>query len=363
MNDNSEPRPPEASPGPAPLRGPSRRKRLAQNLALSGFVFVLCFVVLELVLRIAGYGNLEIYAPDEKLFWRLKPNQQCFTKVNRKPVRVNSHGTRGPEFPVEKPPGTIRILSLGDSRTFGWGLSEAETYSGRLQAVLQERLGNSARVEVINAGVNAWSYPQMLVYFRERGLAFSPDVVVLADANLWTQFSEQSSPEFVRSFLRRVWLKNFLRRFATYHYFIEIKLRDYYERHRSKFIPVDPKQDTLFKDQQQADPDAVFRDAIENLCRLAQSNGVVPVLVNLPIEGDWTLADTPAPLRAKRLVAERLGVTLVDLTPEIKASGAALYLEADPVHFNAQGNEIIAARLAEVILPLLARPATTPPPP
>lgn len=362
MNDNSEPRPPEASPGPATLRGPSRRKRLAQNLALSGFVFVLCFVVLELVLRIAGYGNLEIYAPDEKLFWRLKPNQQCFTKVNRKPVRVNSHGTRGPEFPVEKPPGTIRILSLGDSRTFGWGLSEEETYSSRLERLLQGHVGHQARIEVINAGVNAWSYPQMLVYFRERGLAFSPDLVLLADANLWTQFSEQSSPEFVRSFLRRVWLKNFLRRFAIYHYFVEIKLRDYYERHRSKFIPVDPKEDTLFRDQQQADPDAVFREAIESLCRLAQTNGVRPVLAYLPIEGDWTLTNTPAPLRAKRLAAEKTRTPFVDLTEVIRAEGKALYLEADPVHFNARGNELIARRLFEAVAPLVADAVKSTPP-
>jgi len=342
---------------------PSRWKRRLQNLALSGFVFALCCVMLEVALRLAGYGNLEIYAPDEKLFWRLKPNQQCYTKVDRKPVRVNSHGTRGPEFTAAKPPGTIRILSLGDSRTFGWGLSEEETYSVRLQALLQAAVGAVPRVEVINAGVNAWSYPQMLVYFRERGLAFAPDIVVLADANLWTQFSEQSSPEFVRSFLRRVWLKNFLRRFATYHYFIEIKLRDYYERHRSRFIPVDPKQDPLFPDQQQADPDAVFRDAIENLCRLAQSNGVRPVLAYLPVEGDWTLTNTPAPLRAKRLAAERTGTPFVDLTPAVQGAGAALYLDADPVHFNARGNAIIAARLAEVIGPLLAPPRTNATPP
>jgi lysophospholipase L1-like esterase len=354
MSDSSELRPPQAAPGLTPAGGASRWKRLAQNLSLSGAVFVLCFLALEVLLRMIGYGNLEIYAPDEKLFWRLKPNQQCFTKVGRKPVRVNSHGTRGPEFSATKPPGTIRILSLGDSRTFGWGLAEEETYSSRLERLLQAHVGDRARIEVINAGVNAWSYPQMLVYFRERGLAFSPDLVVLADANLWTQFSEQSSPEFVRSFLRRVWLKNFLRRFATYHYFIEIQLRDYYERHRSKFIPVDPRQDSLFPEQQQADPDAVFRDAIESLCRMAQTHGVRPVLAYLPIEGDWTLTNTPAPLRAKRLAAEKTGTPFVDLTEVIRSEGKALYLEADPVHFNARGNDLIARRLFETVAPLVA---------
>jgi len=345
MSDNSE-----AVSKSAPV---PRWKRLLQNLALSVFVFGLCFIGLEIVLRVAGYGNLEIYAPDEQLYWRLKPDQDCYTKVGRKPVHINSHGTRGAEFVEAKPVNTIRILSLGDSRTFGWGLTEDETYSARLGKLLQEKLGPGRHVEVINAGVNAWSYPQMLVYFRERGLKFQPDVVVLGEANLWTQFSEHNSPEFARAFMRRVWLKNFLRHFAMYHYFVEIKLEHFYQQHRAKFIPVDPKQDQLFKEQQQADPDAVFRDAMLSICQLAKTNGVQPVLLSMPIAGDWTLTNTPVPVRCKREVSKRLEVPLVDVTPDIQPEGNGLYLEADPVHFDARGNEIIGRRLFETVSPLI----------
>ena len=348
MKDNSKP-------------GTSFWKRLAQNITLSIVIFALCIFTLELTLRLLSYGNLEIYAPDPQLYWRLKPSQQCFTKVDRKPVQINSHGTRGPEFSIAKPANTIRILSLGDSRTFGWGLSENETYSARLQKLLQAEVGNAAKVEVINAGVNAWSYPQMAVYLREHGLEFSPDIIVLADANLWTQFSEQSSPEFVKSFLRRVWLKNFLRQFAIYHYFVEIQLRDYYERHRSKFIPVDPKQDLLFKEEQQADPDAVFRHAIENICQLSQSKGIQPILISLPIEGDWKLTVTPAPLRTKRLVSKKTGVPLVEMSDIIQSKNEILYLDADPVHFNAHGNELIAISLFETLKPLVKNLKTNQP--
>lgn len=350
MNANSE--------NPAPPRRAPRWKRLLQNLALFCVVFLLCVAAFEIALRIAGYGNLEIYTPDEKLFWRLKPNQQCFTKIDHKPVRINSQGTRGQEIVQPKPANTIRILSLGDSRTFGWGLTEDETYTVRLGKLLQEKLGPSRRVEVINAGVNAWSYPQMYVYFRERGLAYQPDIVILADANLWTQFSEKSSPEFVKSFLRRVWLKNFLRRFAIYHFVVEVQLKSFYEQHRSKFIPVDPQKDTLFKEAQQSDPDELFRDAIENLCRLAQTNGVKPLLLNLPIFDDLASTNLTAPLRAKRVVSERLGVSIVDVAEEIRPGGKELYLDADPVHFDAKGNEIIARKLLEPVAQLVT--PTTP---
>src|SRR5204863_421080 len=87
---------------------------------------------------------------------------------------------------------------------------------------------------------------------------------------------------FVKTFMRRVRLKNFLRRFALYHYFVEVKLSEVYQRYRTKFVPVDPTQDTLFKEQQQKDPDAFFRNAIERLCSIALSNHVTPILIYLP---------------------------------------------------------------------------------
>src|SRR5467141_728049 len=129
-----------------------RWQRLAQNLALSLGVFLLCAGGFELLLRLNGYGNLEIYESDPVLYWKLKANQNCYTKVDHKPVHINSHGTRGTEFQTTKPPNTIRVLCLGDSRTFGWGLSEPETYSGVLERLLQAHFSAAKRIEVINAG-------------------------------------------------------------------------------------------------------------------------------------------------------------------------------------------------------------------
>jgi lysophospholipase L1-like esterase len=329
-------------------------KRFLQkgSLALGTFLFAL--FILEFVLRLSGFGNLEIYEPDPKLYWKLKPNQNCFTKVDHKPVHINSHGTRGKEFQVDKPASTIRILSLGDSRTFGWGLSESETYSGLLEQMLQRKFGGVKRVEVINAGVNAWSYAQMFVYFRDTALQYKPDVVILADANLWTQFSEKNSPEFAKQFMLRVRLKNLLRRSALYHYVVEMKLKVYYEKHRQKFIPVNPQQDALFEKQQQKDPDAIFRDAIEGICTLARREGIKPVLLYLPMSTELNSGEASSILEIKRNISKRLNVPLADMSAEFKNEGKELYLEADPVHPNALGNEIVAGRLFETVTNLWA---------
>jgi len=147
-------------------------------------------------------------------------------------------------------------------------------------------------------------------------------------------------------------LKNFLRHFAIYHYVIEVKLQHFYERQRTKFIPIDPKQDPLFKAQQQMDPDALFHAAIETLCRLAQDRGVKPVLLYLPTLDEVGATNSPPVLGLKRDISHKLNLRLVDLTPELQAHGASLYLRADPVHFNAAGNAVIARQLFETVRPL-----------
>ena len=341
-----------ASSNPKPVKK-SRLKRVLQNLALMAGVFLFCFLVLEIVLRIAGFGNVEIYVPDPLLYWKLKPNQDCYTKFDHKPVHVNSRGTRGPEFQVPKPAGTLRILSLGDSKTFGWGMTEAETYSGLVEKMLQQHVGSGKRVEVINAGVNAWSYGQIHTYLREFGLQYQPDILVLGDANAWTQFGDHNSPEFVAAFMRRVRLKNLLRRSATYHFIVEYKLKDLYERTRTRFVPLDPKQDTYFKEQQQKDPDAFFRDKIERICQMALSNRIQPVLLFMPAVEQLGSAETPQPLRAKTTVSQKLGVPLIDTTPDLKPQGAALYLEGDRAHLNVPGNELVARRLFQTLTNLV----------
>ena len=324
-------------------------KNFLKNAALVIGTFVFCFVALEVVLRIAGYGRVEVYQPDPMLYWKNLPNQDSFTTVNRKRFVTNSKGTRGEEFSEEKPPNTIRIMTLGDSRTFGWGLGEDETWSAVLEKLLQERVEPPTQVEVINAGVNSYSFAQMNVYFREIGVKYDPDFVVLGDANLWTQFSENNSPEFVKTFMRSVRLKNLLRRSAIYHYFLEIKMRDSYTKLRARFIPVDPKNDQLFKEQQAEDPAAFFRASVEGICQTALTNGVKPILLFLPVLPELTSLEGSWGWQAKTNVAEKLDIPLIDMRPELAPKGESAYLPADPSHFTPEANVIIAKKVADVI--------------
>ena len=92
-------------------------------------------------------------------------------------VKINAHGLRDEEVPFAKPDDEKRILILGDSVTFGWGVSQGETFSDRMEPLLQQQTGT--RWQVINAGVNGYNTEQEATYLRIEGMRYSPDFVLL----------------------------------------------------------------------------------------------------------------------------------------------------------------------------------------
>ena len=144
------------------------------------------FGILEGVVRVAGWDHATLQSvplpeeragliqPDQTLFWSLRPDTHAIWQDTQ--ISVNHAGTRGAEI-ATKQPGELRILSLGESTTFGTAVSDDETYSARLEALLQA--GNpNRRVTVINAGVPAYSSFQSLTYLEQRGFALEPDLVL-----------------------------------------------------------------------------------------------------------------------------------------------------------------------------------------
>ena len=94
------------------------------------------------------------------------------------PVKINSHGFRDNEHVREKPPGIIRVLGLGDSFTFGWGVPLDESFLKQLERQLGVRIGQ--QVEVINTGVPGWGLAQYNRYLKREDLNYSPDIIVVA---------------------------------------------------------------------------------------------------------------------------------------------------------------------------------------
>ena len=86
----------------------------------------------------------------------------------------NSDGLRDKEYPVQKG-DKYRILFLGDSLTFGWGVKEEETFA----TLIEENLNKDAPTEVLNFGIGNYNTEQEVNLFIDKGLKYKPDQVVL----------------------------------------------------------------------------------------------------------------------------------------------------------------------------------------
>jgi hypothetical protein len=105
--------------------------------------------------------------------WLPKPNLRDVPAFGEKRLSTNAKGLRGADdYAGAKRADVPRILILGDSFTFGDEVGDAETYPHYLQQLLPG-------TEVINMGVHGYGHDQMLIFFREEGVAYAPDVVVL----------------------------------------------------------------------------------------------------------------------------------------------------------------------------------------
>jgi lysophospholipase L1-like esterase len=115
------------------------------------------------------------YLFDPVLGWRNIPNWRASTKG--RPLSINSKGLRDREYPYEKPSGVSRILVLGDSFTWGYGVADGEIFTEVLEAGLRR---DGLHWEVLNAGVSGWGTDQEYLYLINEGFKYAPDVVVLA---------------------------------------------------------------------------------------------------------------------------------------------------------------------------------------
>ena len=122
--------------------------------------------------------------------------------------RTSGHGQRDIERTVEKPPGTQRILILGDSVVEGEGIPTIDqTMSRQL-----EKLYPAGTTQVLNFGVSGYCTRAEIELLRVKGLKFQPDVVLVVFVendfdNFNTQVTDLASsverPEIVKFLFRR----------------------------------------------------------------------------------------------------------------------------------------------------------------
>jgi lysophospholipase L1-like esterase len=168
-----------------------RRGRLAQNLGIALGGILVALVGLEIGLRV----YFTVFGGERQYLMYVASREE----INAKEARVtgmpylnyglstsyhdhNSLGYRGGEFSREKPEGTYRIVALGGSTTYGVFIDRAEdAYPAQLEGILREEYGYE-NVEVVNAGVQAYSSWETFINFSFRSLDLDPDLIIVYNA-------------------------------------------------------------------------------------------------------------------------------------------------------------------------------------
>lgn len=101
----------------------------------------------------------------------------------KKPYQSNSFGARDREYQLEKPKDTLRIVGIGDSVMFGWGVSENESYLSLIEQKFRSAALPQKQIEVINFGTPGYNTSMEVALFEQKALLFQPDIVVLHVVN------------------------------------------------------------------------------------------------------------------------------------------------------------------------------------
>ena len=126
-----------------------------------------------------------IYASDLFSGWTNRPNfsYRHVTPEFATEIHTNSGGFRvsptRQEFGKGKPDNTFRILLLGPSFAFGWGVNYEETFAAQLQRILADRhFAKGSRIEVLNHGVPGLPAANELAWLKHVGNDYAPNLVI-----------------------------------------------------------------------------------------------------------------------------------------------------------------------------------------
>ncbi len=91
-------------------------------------------------------------------------------------IHTNSDGFRGDEI-APKSANMFRILVLGDSIAWGYGVNAQDSFPERLENFLEQN--TDGNVQVINAAVPGYGTDQELALLKKKGLDYRPDLIIV----------------------------------------------------------------------------------------------------------------------------------------------------------------------------------------
>ena len=314
-------------------------RSVVQSAALIFASLVLAFLIFETLCRaIVDDGmhyHLEMWKyavalkePDENphIGHRHVPN--TFAHLMGVDVRINADGMRGDR--INQDSNSSRILMLGDSITFGWGVANEHTVSSKLEEILARE--GSQEIDVLNTGVGNYNTAMEVAWFQQNGLRHDPDLVVL---NVFVNDAEPTPTYSDISWLDR----------HLYSRVILFGASDTVAR--TVFGQADWKSyyRALYDDE--APGWRAMKDSIENLARLCKAQNIPLMIVDYPELRE--LSPYPFESVSERLrgLADEVGADYISLLPAVQHEEPnRLWVTIPDPHPNAYAAGLFADYLA-----------------
>ncbi len=297
--------------------------------------------------------------PARRLPFRLRPGSSMMFMRSR--IEVNSLGFRDREFPREKG-DAFRIVALGESTTMGVTLEpEDRPWPAALEERIREHLPADRPVEVINAGVAAYTLADGLVRLRKDVLPLEPDLIISYHGYNGFKFL-RGAPVGLRENPPR-------RESRPSRLLLEIEYRMKLRAYRERALVPDLAPPEVIRLEEGA-RESRYAELYGELIALARDHGIPLVLASFnmavnpashPDVIDFYRGGFPAvmfSIQANRvhntliaaLAREHDGVHFIDTSAGLDGVHGH-YI--DLVHFTQPGREILAGNLFEGILPVL----------
>lgn len=271
---------------------------------------------------------------------------------------IGPEGCRGPGPSSSE--GRLRVLALGDSSTYGYGLVEAQAWPRLLEVELRTR---GLPVDVVNGGVIGYTVVQGRVRFEELAPTLRPHVVLLAFGAVNEHFGAPGGvrdSQRVALWSRRIPWSDRLRRESALVQLAADLILGGEARQQAEEGPRRPRDAwgaLDYQGERRVSP-AEFVAELRDLCGAVRQVGAEPVLVSMPRRADFearkpVLASYTA---AVEQVSKEANVACVDARGALATWPAReAYLPNDRVHPTSAGHARIAELAAEVVAGMLER--------
>jgi len=297
-------------------------------------LFVVFFAV-EVGLRVSDWPKVTAAFEHKEPFWTIESNLTDKKMPHKEEntsflVDSNSDSLRSREI-SELDAFNFRIMTMGCSTTFGWGVTDEESYPNRLESYIHKE--GYTKTAVINAGQPGYTSFQGAWLWNRTLKKYKPDVVLIG-------FVVQDARKAAYTDLSQAILQKdyrFLKENFLYNSRVYLALRS-----------VVGAVQIRAKERGSGDVGGVYRvppkDYVNNVRQLISSikaNGGIPILFGYPLERSGYTKDHRTILAA---AAQELQVPIFD--PQAKMEEASrtesYYFSRDRGHANAAGNDVIA---------------------